>query len=100
MLVTDVYRLEDLEKRWPELQQRVCGLRAASYRDTRQHPLVVAMDHPSHHAPYAEYYDEETSRIVAEYMAADISKFGYKSPILARSARRRKRRRGVSGGAA
>ena len=82
LLVDDVFRLEDLERRWPELQARVCGLRATGYTVARDHPLVRAMDHPSKHRPFAEYYDEETSRIVAEYMAADIRRFGYTPPRL------------------
>lgn len=80
LLVDDVYRLEDLESRWPQLQQRVCGLQAVSYRATLNHPTIRAMDHPSQHAHYREYYDEETSNIVAEYMEADIRRFGYRPP--------------------
>ena len=40
LLVDEAYRLEDLERRWPELQRRVCGLRNVTYRETRDHPLV------------------------------------------------------------
>ena len=76
-----MYRLEDLERRWPELRAHVCGL--PSYRETFDHPAVRAMDHASVHAPYREYYDEPTSRIVAEYMAPDIRRFGYVPPLLA-----------------
>ena len=84
--MSDVYRLEDLEARWAELQQRVCGLRGVSYRTTREHPAVRAMDHPSKHVPYAQYYDDETSKIVAEYMDADIRAFGYRAPATLRTA--------------
>ena len=41
------------------------------------------LDHASAHRPYAAYYDVETSNIVAEFMAADIRKFGYHPPALA-----------------
>ena len=84
LLVDAVYKLEELELRWAELQARVCGLRGHSYRATYDHPLVRAMDHSSRHAPFAAYYDEETSRIVGEYMAPDVRRFGYASPVLAR----------------
>lgn len=78
LLVDDVFRLEDLSRRWPELQAKVCGLPA--YAAVRDDPAVRALDHPSRHAPYAAYYDEETSRIVGEYMAPDIRRFGYVAP--------------------
>ena len=41
------------------------------------------MDHPSRHAPAADYFDLETSDVVAEYMQADIVRFGYRPPPLA-----------------
>ena len=84
-LVDDVFKLEDLERRWPELQAKVCGLRHISYSQTKNHPAIRAMDHPSHHAPYAHYYDAETSRIVGEYMAPDVRRFGYRPPLLTHS---------------
>jgi chondroitin 4-sulfotransferase 11 len=80
MLVNEVYKLEELEARWPELQTKVCGLRRHSYADTRNNPVIREMDHPSRHAPFADYYDDATSRIVAEYMAPDIRRFGYVAP--------------------
>ena len=82
LLVKEIYKLEELEDRWPELKARVCGLRRVAYRAARDDPAVRAMDHPSRHAPYAQYYDEETIGIVAEYMAADIQRFGYRPPDL------------------
>lgn len=85
LIVKAVFKLEELEARWPELQASVCGLRGISYRDARAHPLVAMFDHPSPHAPFAEYYDEETSSIVAEYMAADIRRFDYSPPQLSAS---------------
>lgn len=82
LLVDDVIRLEDLEQRWPYLQSRVCGLRHISYSTARLHPLVRAMDHPSSHAPFEQYYDAETRRIVHEYMEPDIRRFRYEPPRL------------------
>jgi len=82
LLVDRVYKLEELEAHWPELQERVCGLRALSYREALNHPTVKAMDHASKHAPFADYYDVHTSRLVTQYMAADILRFGYHPPIL------------------
>lgn len=81
LLVDEVFRLEDLEQRWRHLQSRVCGLRQVTYTMARQHQLVRAMDHPSSHAPFESYYDEETSRVVLEYMAPDVRRFGYKPPL-------------------
>ena len=86
LLVDAVIKLEDLERRWPELQTRVCGLHAVDYRSARDDPRVRAMDHPSKHVPYAQYYDDETSKIVAEYMDADIRAFGYRAPATLRTA--------------
>ena len=80
LLVDDVFRLEDLERRWPELQRRVCGLK--TYRDTISNPILRALDHSSGHAPYEAYFDAETSAIVAEYMEPDIRTFGYEPPVL------------------
>ena len=74
--------LEDLERRWPELQARVCGLRSASYGEALNNPAIRAMDHPSKHVAFNEYYDEETSGIVGEFMAADVVRFGYLPPDL------------------
>ena len=82
LIVREVYRLEDLERRWPELQGHVCGLRGISYRSAYEHPAVRAMDHASRHAPFAQYYDAETSGIVGEYMAPDVRAFGYAPPVL------------------
>ena len=59
-----------------------CGLAATGYAEARDHPAVRAMDHPSAHAPYAAYYDAEASAAVAEYMAADIARFGYRPPSI------------------
>lgn len=86
LLVDRVYKLEELEGRWAELQGHVCGLRGTTYREALHHPAVVALDHPSKHAPFADYYDEPTSQIVGEYMAADIERFGYRPPTLATTA--------------
>ena len=47
LLVDEIIRLEDLERRWPQLQERVCGLRGTAYRAARDHPAIRAMDHPS-----------------------------------------------------
>lgn len=82
LLVNEIYRLEELEVKWPELQARVCGLRKVSYGLARSHPLVRQFDHPSSHRPFEEYYDEATSRIVADYMGPDIRYFGYSPPLL------------------
>ena len=79
-LVSAIYRLEDLEIKWGSLQRQVCGLWNLTYRAARNHPFVQAMDHPSKHAPIERYYDGETSRIVADFMAPDIGRFGYKAP--------------------
>ena len=84
LLVDEVIRLEDLERRWPQLQERVCGLRGTAYRAARDHPAIRAMDHPSDHAPYAVYYDADASAAVGAYMAADVARFGYRPPRIAR----------------
>lgn len=80
LAVSAVYKLEELEQRWPELQARVCGLRGVPYATARDDPRVRAMDHPSKHAPFATYYDAETRAIVGEYMEADVRRFGYRPP--------------------
>ena len=80
LTVRAVYKLEELEQRWPELQRHVCGLRGVPYAAARADPRVREMDHPSRHAPFASYYDEATVKIVGEYMDADISRFGYRPP--------------------
>ena len=90
LIVREVYRLEDLERRWPELQGHVCGLRGISYRSAYEHPAVRAMDHASRHAPFAQYYDAETSGIVGEYMAPDVRAFGYAPPVLVGATRSRR----------
>ena len=33
---------------------------------------------PSSHAHYSAYYDAPTRRLVAEYMGADLERFGYR----------------------
>ena len=70
-LVDEIIRLEDLDAAWPQLQRKICGLRG-----------VVAGDNglrrnPSKHVHYSHYYDDETRRIMEEYMAVDLQRFGY-----------------------
>lgn len=81
LLVSAVYKLEELSARWPEIQARVCGLSNVPYARLRQEPAIVALDHPSKHSDPADYYDDETAAIVAEYHAADIAAFGYRRPV-------------------
>jgi len=80
LLVDTVYKLEELRGRWPELQAMVCGLRGVPYERVRVEPAIVALDHPSKHRDAAEYYDDATSAIVGEFMAADVAAFGYQRP--------------------
>ena len=70
-LVNEVIRLEDLETTWPRLQAKICGLRGVAYSDNG------LKRNPSHHTHYSHYYDDATRRIVDEYMAVDLQRFGY-----------------------
>ena len=80
LLVDEVFTLETLEQRWPRLQSRICGLHNVSYLQARQHPALLALDHPSCHRPASDYYDAEGLAAVAAYMAPDIRRFGYEPP--------------------
>ena len=71
LLVDRVIKLEDLEAAWPDLQRDICGLSRAPYADGG------LRRNPSSHGHYSTYYDDETRKIVAEYMAADLRYFGY-----------------------
>ena len=75
MLVRDVIKLEELEKRWPHLQRSICGLRGVAYGTD---PTATARRNPSAHKHYSYYYDEVARRIVERYVAADLQAFGYK----------------------
>jgi hypothetical protein len=72
-LVTDVFKLEELEERWPQLQGAVCGLASTPYGD----PAATSRRNPSKHRHYSYYYDEETRKIVEAYAAADFAAFNY-----------------------
>ena len=78
--VNAIYKLEELQARWPELQAHVCGLKGIPYHRLRTEPAILALDHPSKHTDAADYYDDATAAIVAEYMAPDIRAFGYTRP--------------------
>ena len=71
VLVDDIFKLEELQQHWPTLQRRVCSLRGVPYADGG------LRKNPSMHAHYSRYYDDQTRRIVAQYMQADIDRFGY-----------------------
>ncbi|KAL1504932.1 hypothetical protein AB1Y20_008699 [Prymnesium parvum] len=71
LLVDRVIKLEELEAQWPLLQREICGLANVPYADNG------LRRNPSSHGHYSEYFDDDTRRIVAEYMAADILYFGY-----------------------
>jgi len=49
----------------------VCGLRGVAATDGG------LRKNPSRHAHYSHYYDAATRRIVDEYMAVDLLRFGY-----------------------
>ena len=70
-LVNEVIRLEDLEAAWPRLQRAICGLRGVAYADNG------LRKNPSRHTHYSYYYDDAARRIVDEYMAIDLQRFGY-----------------------
>jgi len=70
-MVNEVIRLEDLSTAWPGLQAKVCGLRGVTATDGG------LRKNPSRHAHYSHYYDDATRRIVDEYMAVDLLRFGY-----------------------
>ena len=72
LLVDEVIRLEDLEAKWPRLQQQICGFAHSPYQEDAE-----LRRNPSSHGHYSEYYDAETRRIVDAYMAADLKAFGY-----------------------
>ena len=78
--VNAIYKLEDLSVRWPELQANVFGLKDVAYQRVRTEPAILALDHPSKHRGAAEYYDDATAAIVAEYMAPDVRAFDYHRP--------------------
>ena len=71
-LVKQVFRLEDLESKWPELQKAVCGLRGAAYTEDAD-----LRRNPSRHAHYSTYYDGKTKEIIDRYVAIDLKVFGY-----------------------
>ena len=71
-LVNDVFKLEELETHWPTLRRRICGLSRVSYSDGG------LRRNPSSHVHYSRYYDDESRRTVAEYMAVDLDRFGYR----------------------
>jgi len=73
VLVEDIFKLEELEDKWPTLQRKICGLSTVSYAQA----MALARRNPSSHKSHEFYYDEPTSRIVEEYMEADIRYFGY-----------------------
>eukprot|EP01062_Namystynia_karyoxenos_P017515 TRINITY_DN16449_c0_g1_i1.p1 TRINITY_DN16449_c0_g1~~TRINITY_DN16449_c0_g1_i1.p1 ORF type:complete len:348 (+),score=17.70 TRINITY_DN16449_c0_g1_i1:79-1122(+) len=86
LLVDEWFRLEELEKRWPYLQKRICGLRSVSYAVHSQRGrgrcagYVNATDCP--HAareerPYQYYYDGLSKGIIARVMDDDIRHFRY-----------------------
>ena len=63
--------LEELEAHWPTLQQKICALRGVPYADNGYRK------NPSSHAHYSRYYDDRTRALVAQYMGADLTRFGY-----------------------
>ena len=71
LLVDDVFKLEELEAHWPTLQQKICALRGVPYADNGYRK------NPSSHAHYSRYYDDRTRALVAQYMGADLTRFGY-----------------------
>ena len=84
-LVNEVIRLEDLEAAWPRLQRAICGLRGVAYADNG------LRKNPSRHTHYSYYYDDAARRIVDEYMAIDLQRFGYAfetEPAVAHNSRR------------
>ena len=75
LLVDDVFKLEELEDRWPVLQKRICGLASVPYSSGGPRR------NPSQHQHYSTYYDERSRALVAEYMQADLTNFGYRFEI-------------------
>ena len=73
VLVKEVIKLEDLEASWPKLQRGICGFAREAYADEAE-----LKRNPSSHGHYSEYYDDETRRLVEEYMEADLRTFGYR----------------------
>jgi hypothetical protein len=72
LLVKDVFKLEELQAKWPLLRHNICGMAACPYADGG-----LSKKNPSRHKHYSFYYDAETRRIVHDYMAADVTAFGY-----------------------
>eukprot|EP00316_Scyphosphaera_apsteinii_P002140 CAMPEP_0119323924 /NCGR_PEP_ID=MMETSP1333-20130426/61954_1 /TAXON_ID=418940 /ORGANISM="Scyphosphaera apsteinii, Strain RCC1455" /LENGTH=288 /DNA_ID=CAMNT_0007331495 /DNA_START=189 /DNA_END=1055 /DNA_ORIENTATION=+ len=80
LIVDAVFKLEQLQTSWPQLQARICGLQHVTYRSALENPIIRALDHPSTHRPYAEYYDGQTRSLVSDYTAPDIHRFSYTQP--------------------
>eukprot|EP00756_Hemistasia_phaeocysticola_P049329 Hpha_TRINITY_DN23793_c0_g1::TRINITY_DN23793_c0_g1_i1::g.93210::m.93210 len=86
LLVNDVFKLEELEDKWPTLQRRICGLSAVPYSThaTRGRGMSAGRigreskaPPPSEYSKYRSYYDAATKDIVAEHMRQDITQFEY-----------------------
>ena len=72
-MVNDVFKLEELSAAWLTLQAKVCGLRGVPYANAAN----SVRRNPSTHGHYSFYYDDETRKIMTDYMQADLDAFGY-----------------------
>ena len=70
LLVDEVVRLEDLTREWPRIRAKLC-------LDDDGAAAVVPRVNANPHRHYSFYYDDASSSILRQHMAADIARFGY-----------------------
>lgn len=68
LLVDEIFRLEDMNQRWPYIRQKLC----------LGENVVLPHENSRPHAHYSVYYDQKSIDIVGRYMQADIAAFDYK----------------------
>ena len=65
-LVSEIFQLEALRERWPDLQQRVTGLATLSYEQARELPCSEnSVEHPQP----SEFYESGLKAFVARVYA-------------------------------